>query len=128
VSDEHWKGAIERIELDAGLRIYLVAADIIQDMVLDPRNTTLSPTFSGQLSAAGDFAIEVPDGVRSRLTPGNGIFFQPPANVATYRLAGGQRLRAAGYAFDVNRVARIFDGDVPASLRPLFRSVGSRRG
>ena len=126
LADEHWVATVERIELDAGLRIYLVAADILQDMVLEPRNTALKPMLSSQLSIAGDLDIEFPDGVTTRIAPDRGIFFRPLANVATYRLTGGQRIRVAGYAFDADRVERIFDGQLPGALQPLVAPERAR--
>lgn len=122
VSDADWTGTIERLELDAGLRIYLVAADVARDMVLEPRNTALSPLFASQLSVSGDVGIVFPDGVTTRFSPERAIFFRPTVNVARFGLRGGQRVKAAGYAFETDRLLRLFDGRLPEPLRPLVET------
>lgn len=120
VADDNWQGSIERLELDAGLRIFLVAVQVARDMVVEPRNGSETPWLASQISIAGTLTYRFADGVEAHVAPKRAMLFRPSVKAAVLHLRGGQRLRLAGYAFDLDRVQRLFDGDVPQPLRPLF--------
>ncbi|MFV3129924.1 helix-turn-helix transcriptional regulator [Niveispirillum sp. KHB5.9] len=120
VDDDNWRGVIERIEVAPGLRVFLVGADILRDMVVEPRNNASTTWLTGQVSATGVLDHRFTSGLELRVMPEQAMLFRPLETSSIATLKGGQGLRLAGYAFDLDRAASLFDGRVPAVLAPLF--------
>ncbi|CAO3432160.1 helix-turn-helix transcriptional regulator [Azospirillum doebereinerae] len=120
VEDENWRGSVERIEIAQGLRIFLVAADILRDMVVEPRNGASTLWLTGQISVSGVLDHRFTDGTELRVAPEQAMLFRPLEASSVVTMRGGQTLRLTGYAFDLDRAAGLFDGVVPGPLAPLF--------
>jgi AraC-like DNA-binding protein len=46
--------------------------------------------------------------------------FRPSRRAAAYSLKAGTRFHSAGYGLDIERIVRLFDGEVPPVLHPLL--------
>ncbi len=120
VEDENWQGSIERIEIAQGLRVFLVAAEVLRDMVVEPRNGASTLWLTGQISVSGVLDHRFTDGTELRITPEQAMLFRPLENSSVVTMRGSQSLRLTGYAFDLDRAAGLFDGEVPGPLKALF--------
>ncbi|CAO3431388.1 helix-turn-helix transcriptional regulator [Azospirillum endophyticum] len=120
VEDGNWCGSIERIEIAQGLRVFLVAADVLNDMVVEPRNDASNLWLTGQISVSGILDHRFTSGMELRVTPEQAMLFRPLQTSSVVTMRAGQTLRLTGYAFDLDRAVGLFDGMVPEPLRPLF--------
>ncbi|SMH28645.1 helix-turn-helix transcriptional regulator [Azospirillum agricola] len=120
VEDENWRGSVERIEIAQGLRVFLVAADILRDMAVEPRNGASTDWLTGQISVSGVLDHRFTDGTELRIAPEQAMLFRPLESSSVVTMRGGQSLRLTGYAFDLDRAVGLFDGAVPGPLAPLF--------
>ncbi|HYD68263.1 AraC family transcriptional regulator [Azospirillum sp.] len=120
VADENWRGSVERIEIGQGLRVFLVAAEVLRDMVVEPRNGASTLWLTGQISVSGILDHRFTDGRELRIGPEQAMLFRPLETSSVVTIGGGQNLRLTGYAFDLDRAAGLFDGVVPGPLEPLF--------
>ncbi|MGQ9364888.1 helix-turn-helix transcriptional regulator [Azospirillum sp. ST 5-10] len=120
VADENWQGSVERIEIADGLRVFLVAAEVLRDMVVEPRNGASTLWLTGQISVSGVLDHRFTDSTELRIAPEQAMLFRPLETSSVVTMRGGQSLRLTGYAFDLDRAVGLLDGVVPRPLEPLF--------
>ena len=135
LDDETWRATIERVEIGAGLRIFLSDAMARRDITVEPLNARTDPWVAGQITVSGRADIDFLDGQRAPASADHALMFRPVGRTAAYCLKAGTHFVSAGYGLDVTRIVRLFDGDVPSALRPLLepdlassRFVGMRSG
>ena len=119
IDDDTWTAVIERLELGPGLRVFLTAADVRKDFTLRPSDDEPDIWINSDVAVAGHVEIGLRDGLKTYVNPEHAILFRPKVRTVDFHLAGGQRVKVAGYGLHIDRVVRLFDDDVPESLRPL---------
>lgn len=120
LAGENMRADIECVEPGAGLRVYLTDVTAFRDVTLEPRSDRIDCWIGSQTTITGRARIDFLDGPRADADRGHALLFRAARHAAAYSLAAGTRFRSVGYGLDVARVARLFDGDVPAALRPLL--------
>ncbi|MEL3889799.1 AraC family transcriptional regulator [Ferrovibrio sp. MS7] len=120
LDDSQWKAEIERIETGPGLRIFLTSAEVRNDITVQPRDTESEPWISSNITVSGKVEIEMPDGQLATSGTDQALLFRPSDRNPRYHVKAPQHLRLAGYALRLDRLERIFDGDLPAALRPML--------
>lgn len=120
VESESLRAVIECVELGAGLRVYLTDATAFKDVTVEPRAERTDCWIGSQTTIAGHARIDFLDGPRAEVNVRSAILFRAARRAATYSLAAGTRFHSAGYGLDIERVKRLFDGNVPAVLCPLL--------
>ena len=118
--DDNWRATIERVIVAPSLHVYLVDAQAHRDMSIEPTHEFTDPFVASQLTIEGRADLDFQSAGRAHATPDNTVFFRPPRQTTAYRLKAGTRFRAAGYALSVDRMVRLFEGEVPAALAPLL--------
>lgn len=119
IDDTRWRATIERIEVGGGLRVFLTDARAHQDITVEPRDNRTDQWMGSQVTIAGRAEIDFLDGARTHATANHAFLFRPSRRVAAYTIKAGTVFHSAGYGLNVERVERLFDGAVPAPLRPL---------
>jgi AraC-like DNA-binding protein len=128
MDNEFWRATIERLEIGEGLRVFLTAADVHKDLTVEPRDSETVPWLASNVAVAGRVDIDLPDGRKTGAGPDRAILFRPSDRKVRVNITGGQRLQLTGVALRGDRLERIFDGAVPAVIRPLIeRDVTASR-
>lgn len=120
IDDERWRATIERIEIGAGLRVFLTDASAHRDITIEARDDRTDHWVGSQVTLAGRADIDFLDGRRTSATAEHALLFRPSGRAAAYRLAARAQFHSAGYGLEVARVERLFDGAPPRVLRPLL--------
>ena len=120
IDDARWRATIERVEIGAGLRVFLTDAQARRDITIEAHANRTEQWMASQVTVAGRANIDFLDGRQTHATAEQAVFFRPSGGRAAYDLAAGATFRSAGYSLDIERIRRLFDGDVPAILRPLI--------
>ncbi len=120
LDDAQWKAVIERAETGPGLRVFLTSAEIRNDITVQPRDAESEPWISSNITVSGKVEIEMPDGQRAASGTDQALLFRPSGRNPRYHVKAPQQLRLAGYALRLDRLERVFDGDLPAALRPML--------
>jgi AraC-like DNA-binding protein len=119
IDDERWRATIERLQLGPGLRIFLSDVEARHDITVEARDDRTDRWMGGQVTIAGRADIDFLDGARTHATADHAVLFRPSGRAAAYSVKAGTTFHSAGYGLAVDRIVRLFDGDVPPSLRPL---------
>jgi AraC-like DNA-binding protein len=117
---ESLRAAIECVDLGAGLRVYLTDATALRDVTVEPRAGRTDRWIGSQITVAGHARIDFLDGSCAHTDARNALLFRAARRAAAYSLDAGTRFRSVGYGANVERVERLFEGDVPPLLRPLL--------
>lgn len=126
--DDRWRANIERLEIGAGLRVFLTDAEARQDITIEARDNRTDRWIGSQVTIEGVADIDFLDGQRMSATAERALLFRPSGRRAAYTLAAGTRFRSAGYGLEVERIRRLFDGKVPQVLHALLEpDIGSSR-
>jgi AraC-like DNA-binding protein len=120
VDDDHWKALIERLEIGPGLRVFLATADVRKDLTVQPSDGEKDVWLSSDVAVSGQLDIELTDGPRFQVGPTHAVLFRPLVRTVDFHLTAGQQIKLAGYGLHRDRIARLFDDDVPPELRPLL--------
>lgn len=120
MENDFWRATIERLEIGPGLRVFLTDAEVKQELVVQPRDNETEPWMASNIAVCGHAEIELPDGRQTGVGPGRAVMYRPSARNPRYRVPGLQRHKMVGYGLRGDRIERLFDGDVPASIRPLI--------
>jgi AraC-like DNA-binding protein len=115
-----WRATIERIEIGAGLRVFLTDAHAHQDITVEAHSDRTDRWVAGQVTITGRADIDFHDGARTHAAADQAVLFRLSGRGAAYSLKAGTRFHSAGYGLAVERIMRLFDGDVPASLSALL--------
>jgi AraC-like DNA-binding protein len=128
MDDERWRASIERLEIGAGLRVFLTDAEARQDITIEARDDRTDRWIGSQVTIEGVADIDFLDGQRMSATAHRALLFRPSGRRAAYTLAAGTRFRSAGFGLGVERIHRLFDGKVPQVLQALVeRDIDSSR-
>ncbi len=128
LDDERWRATIERVDIGAGLRVFLTEAEARRDITIEARDDRTDHWIGSQVTITGRADIDFCDGARAHATARQALLFRPSGRRATYSLKPRARFHSAGYGLALDRIRRLFDGDVPAALRPLLETeVGASR-
>jgi AraC-like DNA-binding protein len=120
IDDERWRAAIERLRIGPGLRVFLTDVEARRDVTVEPRDDGNDRWVGSQVTVTGRADIDFLDGRRTHATADRALLFRPSGRRAAYSLEAGTRFHSAGYTLDIERIVRLFEGDVPAVLRPLL--------
>jgi AraC-like DNA-binding protein len=128
MDDDRWRATIERLEIGAGLRVFLTDAEARQDIIIEARDNRIDRWIGSQVTIEGRADIDFLDGQKMSATAERALLFRPSGRCAAYSLAAGTRFRSAGYGLEVGRIQRLFDGKVPSVLHALLeQQVDSSR-
>jgi AraC-like DNA-binding protein len=122
IDDERWRATIERIDIGPGLRVFLTDAEARHDITVEARDDRTDQWMGSQVTVSGRAEIDFMDGARAEATAEHAVLFRPADRRGAYTLAAGTHFHSAGYGMNVERVVRLFDGDVPTVLRPLLEA------
>ena len=122
IDDAKWRATIERIDIGAGLRVFLTDAEAHQDITVEARDDRTDRWLGSQVTISGGAEIDFLDGQQAKASADHAVLFQAPNRRAAYALKAGTKFHSAGYGLNVERTTRLFDGDIPAVLRPLLES------
>jgi AraC-like DNA-binding protein len=117
--DENWRASIEWVVLAPSLHVFLTDVHAHRDLQVDPKHDRTDQYVAGQVTLAGRADLDFLNGENAGCTRDNALFFRLPGQRALYHLKAGARFHSAGYTLDLERIARLFDGDLPPFLRPL---------
>ena len=120
LDDGRWRATIERIEIGAGLRVFLTSAEIHHDITIEARDDRIDRWVGSQVTVDGRANIDFLDGEKINATVERALLFRPSGRRAAYSLTAGSTFRSAGYGLEVGRIRRLFDGVVPHVLRGLL--------
>ena len=122
MDDDRWRATIERLEVGAGLRVFLTDAEARQDITIEARDNRTDRWIGSQVTIEGKADIDFLDGQKMSATAERALLFRPSGRSAAYSLAAGTRFRSAGYGLEVERIRRLLDGKVPAVLHGLLEN------
>jgi AraC-like DNA-binding protein len=120
IDDARWRATIERLQLGPGLRVFLTDATARQDLTVEARDDRADRWMGSQVTIAGRADIDFLDGTRTHASVDQAVLFRPSGRAAAYSLKAGTRFHSAGYGLDIERIVRLFDGEVPEALRGLI--------
>ena len=120
IDDARWRASIERLQLGPGLRVFLSDVEARQDLSIEARDDRTDRWVGSQVTIAGSAEIDFLDGIRTQATADHAVMFRPSGRAAAFGLKAGTTFHSAGYGLAIERIERLFDGEVPASLRPLM--------
>lgn len=75
---------------------------------------------SSHVTIAGRAEIDFLDGQRIHATPDQAVLFRAPTGRAAYSAEAGSKFHSVGFSLDVERIVRLFEGEVPELLRALL--------
>jgi len=128
IDDARWRATIERLQLGPGLRVFLSDVEARQDLSIEARDDRTDRWVGGQVTIAGRADIDFLDGASTHATADHALLFRPSGRAAAYSLKAGTTFHSAGYGLAVDRIVRLFEGEVPPSLAPLVEGeVGPSR-
>ncbi len=122
VDDERWRSSIERLQLGPGLRVFLFEAAARQDVTLEMNSENPQRWMGGQVTISGRAELDFLDGVRTQPSADRALMFRPSrrgAETAAFDFKAGTTFHSAGYSLTVDRVVRLFDGEIPPVLEGL---------
>jgi len=122
IDDERWDATIERLHIGSGLRVFLTNVETRRDVTVEPQDNGNDQWVGSQVTVAGRADIDFLDGRRTHAAADRALLFRPSGRRAAYTLKGGTRFHSAGYSLNVERIERLFEGNVPAVLEPLLDS------
>jgi AraC-like DNA-binding protein len=120
IDDASWRATIERIDIGAGLRVFLTDAEAHHDITVEARDDRADQWIGSQVTVAGCVEIDFLDGQKTHAGTAQALLFRPSGRCAAYSIKAGERFHSAGYNLDVARVRCLFEGDVPETLCPLL--------
>jgi AraC-like DNA-binding protein len=120
IDDARWRATIERLQLGPGLRIFLSDAEARQDITVEARDDRTDRWMGSQVTIAGRADIDFLDGTRTHASPEHAVLFRPSGRAAAYSLKAGTTFHSAGFGLAVERIVRLFDGEVPKALHGLL--------
>jgi AraC-like DNA-binding protein len=103
------------------MRVFLHSADVYRPVTLTPRQDDAEVWVAANVAIKGEVNVATSDGLRATIDESRSLLFRPWDRAASYSPAPGRTLKLAGYALHADRIARIFGGDVPASILPLIK-------
>jgi len=122
IDNEKWRATIERLEIGPGLRVFLTDAEAHHDITVEARDDRTDQWMGSQVTIAGRADIDFLDGQRTHAASDHALLFRASGRSAAYSLRAGAKFHSAGYGLCVERIVRLFDGEVPDPLRALFDS------
>lgn len=120
IDDRRWRATIERLQIGPGLRLFLTDAQAHQDITVEARSDRTDRWLASQVTITGRAEIDFLDGQRTQASAEQALLFRPSGSAAAYRLAADTKFLSAGYGLNVERIERLFDGEVPEVLRGLL--------
>ncbi|MBI2739764.1 MAG: helix-turn-helix transcriptional regulator [Rhodospirillales bacterium] len=129
VDDENWRGTIEQVVLAPSLRVFLNDLEIHRDLRIEPTSQPQKQYIVSQVAIEGDVDLDFSGGLRLQGSTDSAVLYRPVGPPPTYVFKPASYYRAAGYTVQFDRIERLFDGEVPAALRPLIdREARQDRG
>ena len=120
IDDASWRATIERVDVGPGLRVFLTDAEARRDITVEARDDRTDPWLGSQVTVTGRADIDFGDGQGTHATADQAVLFRSPGRRAGYSLKAGAKFHSAGYGLNVARIERLFEGEVPGTLRPLL--------
>jgi AraC-like DNA-binding protein len=100
--------------------VFLTDVEARRDVTVEPRDDGNDRWVGSQVTVTGRADIDFLDGRRTHAAADHALLFRPSRRRAAYSLKAGTRFHSAGYTLNVERIVRLFEGDVPVALRPLL--------
>lgn len=128
IDDASWRATIERLQIGPGLRVFLTDAEARKDVTVEARDDRADQWVGSQVTIAGRADIDFLDGQLTYAAADHALLFRSSGRRAAYGVRAGARFHSAGYGLEIGRIVRLFDGDVPDSLRGLLEpEIGASR-
>jgi AraC-like DNA-binding protein len=120
ITEEHYRGVIERIEIGDTLVVYLGTVDVLAPCAIEPRVAEREPWLASNVAVNGQVSIILSDGARGTIGPDRAALYRPIDGWARVEHPPQQKLRLAGYRLRGDRIAEYFGGDIPDVLAGLI--------
>jgi AraC-like DNA-binding protein len=120
VEDERWRLVSERVDVDAGMRVFLHSADVHQPVTLTPRQSDADVWVVANIAIKGAVDLRTLDGLGTTIDGRRSVLFRAAGRAASYSPEPGRPLKLAGYMLRADRIARIFGGEAPEPIRFLI--------
>jgi AraC-like DNA-binding protein len=120
IDDDHWRFESERIDLDAGMRVFLHSAEVYRPVTLTPRQSNSDVWLAANIAMKGEVSLATSDGLGTTIDESRCVLYRPVDRAASYSPAPGRSLKLAGYTLHADRIARIFGGKVPEPILPIL--------
>jgi AraC-like DNA-binding protein len=118
--DERWRGTVERIWVGPGLHLTLTDVLIHAAMSVEAWTERTDSFLYSQVTLTGAADIDFLDGRRTVTSVDRAFILRPKNAGSRFTFKDGERFLASGFDLDLDRIARLFDGEVPAVLTPLM--------
>jgi AraC-like DNA-binding protein len=122
-NDDHWRATIERLDVSAGIRVYLTRAEVRRPLTLEPRQQDDDLWLMGHVAVKGRVSVALADGQSVELGPERAALYRPADRRATFTPAPGRSLRLVSYMVRADRLRHIFGEPLPDLLQPLMRET-----
>jgi AraC-like DNA-binding protein len=120
IDDSSWRASIERLQIGAGLRVFLTDAQAHREMTVEARDDRVDQWMGGQVTIAGRADIDFLDGQHTHAAVDHAILFRPSGRRAAYTIKAGAKFHSAGYGLELGRIERLFERNVPTALHDLL--------
>lgn len=128
IDNETWRATIERLQIGPGLRVFLTDAEARQDVTVEARDDRTDQWMASQVTIEGRADIDFLDGHRTHATVDHAVLFRASGRRAAYTVKAGAKFHSAGFGLEIDRIVRLFDGEVPEVLQVLVeREIGGSR-
>src|SRR5882757_6371593 len=91
IDDARWRATIERIDIGAGLRVFLTDAEAHQDITVEARDNRTDRWLGSQVTISGGAEIDFLDGQQAKASADHAVLFQAPNRRAAYALKAGTK-------------------------------------
>lgn len=120
VDDADWRAVVERVIVSPSLHVYLTDALAHRDISVEPTPERTDECLANQVTIEGRADIAFEGYGSTRATSREAVLFRTHRRSTVYSLKAGTRFHSVGYSLSLERVVRLFDGEVPAVLAPLL--------
>jgi AraC-like DNA-binding protein len=117
--DENWRATIERVVLAPTLHVFLNEIEVRRDLRVESMSQPEERYVVGQVAIEGGVDFEFSGGLHARASVDTALLFRPVGPPAVYAFKAATRYHSAGYTLDLDRLERLFEGELPAALNPL---------
>jgi len=118
--DDNWRATIEQVELAPSLDVFLNEVAVRRDLRVEPVSRLKDQYVVSQVPIEGAVDLEFPGGTQASASTSRSLLYRPVKQPPVFVFKAGGRFASVGYTLDVDRMERLFEGQVPTALRPLL--------
>jgi AraC-like DNA-binding protein len=119
--DEAWCATIEQVELAPTLHVFLNEIAVRRDLRVESASRRPREQYVvSQVAIEGGVDIEFPGSQHARVSTSRSVLFQSVRWPPVFVFKAGSRYVSIGYTLDLDRMERLFEGQVPTAFRPLL--------